>query len=319
MSEPEDGVAGLAAHAAEGARLVSEAARAAGASAVQSDLALVKMAADLQGLASGTLKAAVDRARDAGRTWQEIGDVLGVTRQAAFQRFGHPIDPRTGKPMSVSIRPGAAEHATQLVIDWIANDYPAMSADFNDEVRQKASAQTMAAAWASVVGMVGAYEGMDAPVVRQWGDYTVVDIPLRFEAGEMNARVTYDTSGKVAGVFILDPKAAGSAGSAPALRVGPRGIGGQFRDDAVVEALPGQDRPDVLGDLAERVRDLRLDLADRRLGGAPLDGEFRDDAFRLGSQRDFLAARVRSRGGRQPARGAHGRYFLAHRRVRPPH
>jgi hypothetical protein len=44
--------------------------------------------------------------------------------------------------------------------------------------------------------------------VRQWGDYTVVDIPLRFEAGEMNARVFYDTSGKVAGVFILKPDAA---------------------------------------------------------------------------------------------------------------
>lgn len=211
MSEPEDGVAGLAAHAAEGAGLLSQAAGAPGA---HSDLALVRMAADLHRLANATLNSAVDRARDAGRTWQEIGDVLGVTRQAAFQRFGHPIDPRTGRPMSAAIRPGAAEHATQLVIDWIAGDYPAMSADFNDEVKQKASADTMAAAWASVAGMVGAYEGMDEPVVRQWGDYTVVDIPLRFEAGEMSARVSYDTSGKVAGVFILDPKFANPGGAA---------------------------------------------------------------------------------------------------------
>jgi hypothetical protein len=111
--------------------------------------------------------------------------------------------------MSASIRPGAAEHATQLVIDWIAGDYPAMSRDFNDEVREKASAETMAAAWAQVTGMVGAYEGMDEPVVRQWGDVTVVDIPLRFEAGDMTGRVSYDASGKVAGVFILNPKNAG--------------------------------------------------------------------------------------------------------------
>jgi hypothetical protein len=26
--------------------------------------------------------------------------VLGTTRQAAFQRFGHPVDPRTGTLMS---------------------------------------------------------------------------------------------------------------------------------------------------------------------------------------------------------------------------
>ena len=38
----------------------------------------------------------------AGRTWQEIGDLLGVTRQAAFQRYGKPIDPRTGDVMSTS-------------------------------------------------------------------------------------------------------------------------------------------------------------------------------------------------------------------------
>lgn len=210
MSDPEApdrGVAELAARAAQGARLLAEASRDPGRG-VTSDLALVRMAAGLHATASGALRAAVDRARSAGRTWQEIGDVLGVTRQAAFQRFGHPIDPRTGQPMSAAIRPGAAGHATQLVIDWIGNDYPAMSRDFNEEVREKASAQTMAAAWAQVTGMVGAYEGMDEAVVRQWGDYTVVDIPLRFEGGEMNARVSYDTGGKVAGVFILNPGAA---------------------------------------------------------------------------------------------------------------
>jgi hypothetical protein len=197
-------VESLAAHAAEGARLLAEAAGSVAAQA-HSDLALVRLAADLQSASAMTLKGAVDRARAAGRTWQEVGNVLGVTRQAAFQRFGNPIDPRTGRPMNASIRPGAAEHATQLVIDWIAGDYLAMSRDFNGEVREKASASTMEAAWASIVGMAGAYEGMDAPAVRQWGDYTVVDIPLRFEAGTMSARVSYDTDGKVAGAFILDP------------------------------------------------------------------------------------------------------------------
>lgn len=73
----------------------------------------------------------------------------------------------------------------------------------------------MAAAWASVTGMVGAYEGMDEPVARQRGDYTVIDIPLRFEAGQMNARGSYDTSGKVAGVFILDPALAAPASPVP--------------------------------------------------------------------------------------------------------
>ena len=34
------------------------------------------------------LRAAVKAARVNGATWQEIGDSLGVTRQAAWERFG---------------------------------------------------------------------------------------------------------------------------------------------------------------------------------------------------------------------------------------
>lgn len=34
------------------------------------------------------LNQAVRAALDAGATWSDIGDVLGVSRQAAFQRFG---------------------------------------------------------------------------------------------------------------------------------------------------------------------------------------------------------------------------------------
>ncbi|MDY5128090.1 hypothetical protein ACRQF6_07175 [Actinotignum sp. GS-2025f] len=37
--------------------------------------------------ADNRLDAAVARARAAGKTWQAIGDVLGMTRQGANQRF----------------------------------------------------------------------------------------------------------------------------------------------------------------------------------------------------------------------------------------
>jgi hypothetical protein len=55
----------------------------------------VAAARDLSAAAEAALQAAVDRARVAGQSWREIGDVLGTSRQAAFQRFGHPVDPCT--------------------------------------------------------------------------------------------------------------------------------------------------------------------------------------------------------------------------------
>jgi hypothetical protein len=44
----------------------------------------------LRDAAERALRRAVEDARASGHTWQEIGDVLHTTRQAAFQRFGRP-------------------------------------------------------------------------------------------------------------------------------------------------------------------------------------------------------------------------------------
>ena len=38
--------------------------------------------------AAATRRAIVADARAEGRTWQEIGDALGITRQSAHERFG---------------------------------------------------------------------------------------------------------------------------------------------------------------------------------------------------------------------------------------
>jgi hypothetical protein len=61
---------------------------------VGSPLAAMAAARELSAATGEALQAAVDRARAAGHSWREIGDVLGTTRQAAFQRFGHPVDRR---------------------------------------------------------------------------------------------------------------------------------------------------------------------------------------------------------------------------------
>ena len=54
--------------------------------------------------------------------------------------------------------------------------------------------------------MVGAYERMGEPLVRQLGDHTVIDIPLTFEAGQMKGRVSYNGERQVSGLFILTPE-----------------------------------------------------------------------------------------------------------------
>jgi hypothetical protein len=58
-----------------------------------------------------------------------------------------------------------------------------------------------------VTGLVGAYRGMGEPFAHRAGDLTVVRVPLRFEAGEMTAQVTFDPTWRIAGLFITPPGA----------------------------------------------------------------------------------------------------------------
>jgi hypothetical protein len=56
-------------------------------------LELVALAASARADTSVVLSAAVRSARFAGCTWAQIGDVLGITRQAAQQRYGEDDEP----------------------------------------------------------------------------------------------------------------------------------------------------------------------------------------------------------------------------------
>jgi hypothetical protein len=172
-------------------------------------LDLVRRAQEADVLAGQVLKLCVQQARDAGHTWQDIGDLLGVTRQAAFQRFGKPIDPRTGEPMDKTVHmTDAAERAVTIATDVLDNRMDDARPSFNAEVLTAFTDEVRGDAMATVAGLVGAFEGFGQgePFVRRVGDYTVVDVPLRYEAGDMKARVAFDTGEKVAGFYILAPE-----------------------------------------------------------------------------------------------------------------
>lgn len=155
--------------------------------------------------AEAGLKEAVEAARRSGHTWQEIGDVLGTSRQAAFQRFGRPIDPRTGTPMTEPALPDAARHAEDLVIAIIECRWSDVRKDFDQRMLDAVDEKLIGSGWAQVASAVGRYERMGEPMVRASGDYTVVHVPLYFEAGEQNVQVTYGADGKVAGLWIRPP------------------------------------------------------------------------------------------------------------------
>ncbi|MGQ4272112.1 DUF3887 domain-containing protein [Nocardiopsis changdeensis] len=164
----------------------------------------IALALRMQADADGVVRAVVQQARRSGVTWQVIGDALGVSRQAAFQRYGRPVDPRTGEPMDTTPLPGAAELAASVIEDLAAGRWSRITDRFDPAMRDGLSEDALAAAWAQIVGMSGAFEGHGEPEVARAADVTVTNTPLSLEAGDYTARIAFRDDRTIAGLHILD-------------------------------------------------------------------------------------------------------------------
>jgi hypothetical protein len=162
----------------------------------------VTAARELSAAADTAMQTAIDRARDAGHSWREIGDVLGTTRQAAFQRFGHPIDPRTGAPMSREVMAGASDRAVRIFVCHLEGRWAEICEQLDERMSSRLNPDLMASAWARNAGMIGRLERIGEPFPHRVGDDTVVEIPLDFEAADAVGIVRFDPAGKVAGLAI---------------------------------------------------------------------------------------------------------------------
>lgn len=164
-------------------------------------------AVSIQAAADDVVRAVVGQARQEGATWQVIGDALGVSRQAAFQRYGRPTDPRTGAPMTSPPLPEAAQLAIAVIDDLISGQWSRIAEQFDPTMRDGLSEDALAAAWTQVVGLSGALESQGQPEVLRAGDVTVTNTTLWLEAGDYTARIAFRDDQTIAGLHIIEGKA----------------------------------------------------------------------------------------------------------------
>ncbi|MEU6586004.1 hypothetical protein [Nocardia sp. NPDC046763] len=88
--DPADERAVLAKLLSTNAEFVAEVLRPGDGKPAPSVMAALRAARSLDGVVDDVLRSLVRQARDEGRTWAEIGEIFGTSRQAAFQRFGGP-------------------------------------------------------------------------------------------------------------------------------------------------------------------------------------------------------------------------------------
>lgn len=102
----------------------------------------------------------------------------------------------------------AAPLAATVIDDLAAARWETVAARFDAAMRKGLSADALAAAWAQIVGLSGAYEGRGDTETTRAADVTVTDTPLTFEAGDYVARVAFRDDHTIAGLHILNPQSA---------------------------------------------------------------------------------------------------------------
>ncbi|WP_306192674.1 DUF3887 domain-containing protein [Streptomyces sp. MK5] len=147
----------------------------------------------------------VRQARNRGLSWAAIGEMLHVTRQAAFQRFGGPGETAGpgDTPEAAALLPGAAEEALRVLALFTEQRWEEMRSRFDARMAQAAPADLLRTVWQKADRERGAFRTMGTPSVRAVSGYTVVDVPMAYERGELLRRVAFNADGQVAGFFAL--------------------------------------------------------------------------------------------------------------------
>jgi hypothetical protein len=148
-----------------------------------------------------TLRALVEQARSAGHTWAEIGELLHVTRQAAFQRFGGGRRPSAEDGVAVPV-PGAVEAAVLVIEAFLDGRFDDARATFGDRMLDACSVELMADVREKVRQFGGEVQALGAPIVSVRDGYTGVDIPIALERADGVGRVVLDADRQVVGFFV---------------------------------------------------------------------------------------------------------------------
>jgi hypothetical protein len=154
-----------------------------------------------------TLHALVQQARAEGHTWAEIGELLHVSRQAAFQRFGTTSTPDTVPAEDIPPLEGAEDRARRLLTAFVERRFEEVRAEFSARMREAGSPQLLKSARTKMERRYGAFLEFGTPRTSVRHAYTVVDVPVAFERGDLVGRCSFNIDGEVAGFVFVESDA----------------------------------------------------------------------------------------------------------------
>ena len=171
---------------------------------------------ELIGLADRRLHELVAESRRGGASWQAIGEALGVSRQAAFKRFGAD-DAADAPDASVDL----VERTTRVFELLGASDYASVRELMSYSCARVLTKRRLMGTWRQVVDATGPLRACGNPIVqtpdgrtsierfanRHLAQGVVIQTTLEHERGEWLGRVAFNGAGKITGILIAPPGA----------------------------------------------------------------------------------------------------------------
>jgi hypothetical protein len=104
------------------------------------------------------------------------------------------------------VTPGAIDRARGLFGDFTEGRWDQARAKLHDDMCGPVDVVGRVAHWwADTASPVGGFSRVGEPSAHQFGDYTLVEVPVTFKAGQGLGRVALDQEGKVAGLSMQYP------------------------------------------------------------------------------------------------------------------
>src|SRR5260370_31624285 len=82
-----------------------------------------------------------------------------------------------------NVPPGAADRARALFGDFIEGRWEQTRGEFHENIRGHVDTGRIAHGWAQAASSAGGFERVGEPSARQFGESTLVELPLTFTAG----------------------------------------------------------------------------------------------------------------------------------------
>ena len=187
-------------------QLVAEVLRAEGDDARGQVMRAIAATRSLEMIVEDTLRALVEKARRSGHTWAEIGELLHVSRQAAFQRFGGGRRPSVEDGVAVPVE-GAVDAAVPVLQAFLDGRFDDARARFGERMLDVCSVELTADVREKVRDYGGEVQALGTPVISVRDGYTGVDIPVALDRADGIGRVVLDADRRVVGFFVRPTEA----------------------------------------------------------------------------------------------------------------